>query len=81
MRSVCITAALSIALTTLAPSAAAAEEPPERFSMAFETAGLAYGLAVGSPRIPSRPRRRFAGNGRSRSHPRQRGEAMQGQAA
>ena len=51
MRKMRIAAALSIALTTLAPSAAAAEEPQERLSIAFETAGLAYGLAVGSPRI------------------------------
>ena len=51
MKKVCIAAALSVALTTLAPSAAEAQEPPERLSLAFETAGLAYGLAVGSPRI------------------------------
>ncbi len=52
MRPVCIAAALCMAFTTLAPSAAPAEgEPAERLSIAFETAGLAYGLAVGSPRI------------------------------
>jgi hypothetical protein len=44
-------AAFCIAFTALAPGAAAAEEPPERVSIALETAGLAYGLAVGSPRI------------------------------
>jgi hypothetical protein len=51
MRKVCIAAALSIAFTTFAPSTAAAEKPPERLSVAFEAAGLAYGLVVGSPRI------------------------------
>jgi opacity protein-like surface antigen len=51
MTRVCIAAALSVALTTLAPGAVVAEEPLERLSIAFETSGLAYGLAVGLPRI------------------------------
>jgi hypothetical protein len=51
MRRMFLAAALSMALMTLAPSAASAEELPERLSVAFETAGLAYGLAVGSPRF------------------------------